>query len=542
MGNKASIEIQVHWDETDGVVTAGKDVEGMVLLNIPRPIYGGKVRLILYGKEKTSIHTRIGGTSETFRSERSLITVYQTLKDFPLYTKIPKGCYRLPFKVLLPATIPSSQRYPASSKKPSNGFRIQYKLLASLGKIEQSTYLCVRSAPLSCEPLPCMIQPTSIPISTLKLFKEGEVTVGASVTDIAVGRGENIELRLACRNESKIDIRRVEIKLVETVKWTVEAQGMTRESSQTLVRLRDVELPTLSKYRKDRSEVRRLAKDSSQREVMYQAIYDDLVSGRHKVNVFVPEDSRDSYDGQVVIVAHTLEVKLQTRGISSNALTSIPIRVGTPRHNSAEQASVPFEPNIPIATGIPSNEIPVAQATQVNPVDEEDDDVQSVIVLSSDAVLPAHSSLEDLVPLEPPPFSADVSLPTLLQRMRAAMSSYSFLSSLLLETPWVRFFCAMSASDYASIIRHTFPVADQPRVAALLAEYVNGGDELTCAWAAAAVQATNPHYKSATLQRLVPLCTDIKQNHNMLRQELSAWEQTVTEKDFRLALERARFQ
>ena len=372
------------------------------------------------------------------------------------------------------------------------------------------------------------------------MFKEGEVTVGASVADIAVGRGENIQLRLACRNDSKIDIRRVEIKLVETVKWTVEAQGMTRESSQTLVRLRDVELPTLSKYRKDRSVVRRLAKDSSQREVTYRAIYDDLVSGHDKINIFVPEDSRDSYHGQVVTVAHTLEVKLQTRGISSNALTSIPIRVGTPRHANVEQASVPYEPNILAATVIPSNEIPVAQATRVDSVDDHDDGVQSVIVLSSDAVLPVHSSLEDLAPLAPP-FSADTTLSNLLLRMRASMSSYSFLSSLLLETPWVRFFCAMSISEYANIISHTIPVADQPGVAALLAEYVNGGDEFTCAWGAAATQATDVHYRSTTVQRLIPFCTDILQNHDILRQELSAWEQTVTEEDFRLALERARF-
>lgn len=510
----------------------------MVLLNIRRPIHGGKVRLILYGKEKTSIQTRIGGSSETFQSERNLITVYQTLRDFPPNKKILKGNYQLPFKVQLPESLPSSQQFPGDGKKPLHGFRIQYKLLASLGKIEQTTYLQVRSAPLSCEPLPCMVQPTSFPISTLKLFKEGEITVGASVADTAVGRGENIELRLACRNDSKIDIRRVEIKLKETVLWTVEAQGISKESSRTLVRLRDVELPTLSKDRRDRSEFRRLLKDSSQREVTYQAIYDDLVSGLHKVNIFVPEDSRDSYNGQVVTVAHVLEVKLQTRGISSNALTTVPIRVGTPRCGTGEEALGPFEADSPIVNRGRPREIPVVRATQVVPTDDHDDDVQSVIVLSSDAVLPEHSSLEDLEPLAPS-FSAHVSLSTLLQRMRASISSHSFISSLLLETPWVRFFCSISSSDYASIIHHAIPVSDQPRVAALLADYVNGGDALTCVWAAAAVRATDPYYRSSTLQRLLPHCADLLQNHDILHQELSAWEQTVTEDDFAVALEQA---
>lgn len=518
----------------------------MAFLNVRRPIYGGNVRLMLSGKEISSTLTRIAGSSETYRSERRLLTIYQTL-----YSRkcIDKGKYSLPFNVTLPLSIPGTQQYPDGRKKPLNGFRIQYKLQVSLGKIVDSISLNVRSAPIASEPLPCMIQPKSFPVSTLKLLKQGQVTLGASVADTAVGRGEAIALGLAFRNESTVDIRRVAIKLVENMSWVVESQGLIRESSRVLVHLRDVDLPSLSRDRKERAEVRRLVgKGSSQIELVHHALYEDLVSGIDKVQVVVPEHTRDSYDGHLVKVSHVLRITLQTRSISSNATISIPINIGTPRSISGADLNTIGSPihtetdHTPMSN-LRASEIPVAHAVQIDSTDDQvDDDVESVIILGSDAVLPAHTpDLSDLEPLAPP-FSPDISMSNLLQRMDASCSAHSFISSLLMEAAWVRFFCCMSATDYASIIRHVTPVADQPRVASLLAGYVNGGDALTCEWATFAVQATEQCYRAPTVQRLLPHCTDLLQNHWILRGELSAWDQTVTSGDFAQALAEARRQ
>jgi hypothetical protein len=496
--------------------------------------------------------TRASSSSrpKTVRSERNLVTLVQTLRDFPAHEKIAAGVYRLPFKLKLPASLPSTEVYPENKPKALNGFRMQYKLQVSLvgkNKLNQCIPLRIRSAPLPAEPLPCMVQPTSYPISTLKLFKDGEVMLGASVEDSAVGRGHAVDLHLACRNDSKIDIRRVSLQLVETMEWAVEAPGQAwRVALRTLVHLRDVDLPSLSKDRKGRLEVRRLSKDANQRELSYQQIYDDLVSGRNKLQINIPVTARDSYDGQLVKVSHFLHVKLLTRGISSNAAATIPLSLGTPREGAAlppaaTRIETPGHPPIVIQGAVP-HEIPVVHAIAVSMSDDEDDDddMQSVIILGGDAILPDYSSLADLTPILPPPEVREVSIPSLLLRMETSVNVYNYLSSLLLEPAWVRLFCDMTAANYASLVETTTPVSNQPRVAALLADYVNGGDALTCAYAAAAVAATAAWYRATTVQKLLPLCVDLPTQHDLLRRELSEWEQTVTHVSFERALSNAR--
>ena len=426
-----------------------------------------------------------------------------------------------------------------------NGFRVQYQLQACLGKVEACVDIHVNSSPLPLdEPFPFLVQPISFPISTLNVIKQGEVVLGARVAETAVGRGEKIKLRLACRNDSTIDIRRVAVKLLENVEWTVEAQGLNRKATKTLVHMRDIDLPSLSRDGKDRTEVRRLSKNTGQRHATYQAIYDELSSATEDVEIFVPEISRDSYDGQIVKVNHVLTIKLQTRSLSSNASISIPIRVGTPRSvgetNRERQATTEIQGS-QFYHESPTVDIPVAQAVEIDPSGDHDDDVQSVIVLSGDAVLPVHSSLADLEPV-PPPFPAEVSLVNLLLRIDASLDNPSLISSLLMEAAWVRFFCSMSQSDYAAIVRRISPEDDQPRVALLLSEYVNGGDALTCAWVAVATRATNANYRATTVQRLLPHCSDLPSNHELIRHELNAWELTVTQNDFRAALDRSRYQ
>ena len=522
---------------------AGQEVNGMVLLSIRRPIYGGKVRMALHGKEETSIQAKITGSNDSFHSERSLISVYQTLREFSPYQKLGKGVYKLPFRIELPEYIPSSQQFRIGRKKILNGFRIRYRLHASLGRIESWASFNVLSSPLQGDPVPCMVQPKSFPVNALKLIKKGEVTLGASIADTNIGRGEMIVLSLACRNDSTVEIGRVAIRLIENAEWLIEAQGITREFSRTLVHMKDVELPSLSRHKKERSEVRRLLKDSSKREATQQSIYNDLVCGVNRIGVYVPEDSRDSYDGQIVHISHALVVNLQTKGICSNASIEIPVRIGSPRspsetHNNTNSSPLDQE-RVYEHTDMSENHIPVAEATQVHISEDQDDDVQSVIVLGSDAVLPVQSTLEDLEPIAPP-FSDQISLPNLLQRMNASTSHCSFVSSLLLEPAWVRFFCGMSVQDYASIIRNCAPPVDQPRMASLLAEYINGGDALICEWAVAAVQATNQYYRTTTLLRVLPLCLDLARNHALIWGELNVWEQTVIESDFSIALTRAR--
>ena len=59
----------------------------------------------------------------------------------------------------------------------------------------------VRSAPLPNEKVPRAIEPTSFKLTSMGLFDAGLVTIGASIPDSRVGRGEDLEIHLACRNK-----------------------------------------------------------------------------------------------------------------------------------------------------------------------------------------------------------------------------------------------------------------------------------------------------------------------------------------------------
>jgi hypothetical protein len=81
---------------------------------------------------------------------------------------------------------------------------------------------------------------------------------------------------------------------------------------------------------------------------------------------------------------------------------------------------------------------------------------------------------------------------------------------------------------------------DQPTAAELLVPHVNGGDHFTCRYAAAATRYAKEWNRSTMAQRLLPLCVDVAEEHDLIRQELNEWERTVTARDFEDAIELAR--
>lgn len=77
---------------------------------------------------------------------------------------------------------------------------------------------------------------------------------------------------------------------------------------------------------------------------------------------------------------------------------------------------------------------------------------------------------------------------------------------------------------------------DQPRVAAMLALYVNEGC-FTCDYCLSAIQNAAQWNRTAMVQKLLPLCVDVRTGFAMLQQELSPWEQTVAARDFQQVLD-----
>ena len=541
------------------VFQAGHPLTGKVVLRIRRPLRdGGDCVLHIDGKEKVNLTNNARGS---LRAERNFFRVHLPLKRFR--GMVMPGTYSFPFTIDLPASLPSSTKYPTD--RSEKGFSIQYQMLGGLlGKLQYETQVSISSAPLPDEPVQCMIEPTSFTIKAAKLFTKGTVSMGASVTDSQVGRGQALDLHLACRNQSTTEIRRVEIKLIEHLSWTnkhklQEDDEDAPEATIELLSLSDVDLSGLDKYRRKRSDVRNEALDPLSQATTLQEIYDELLSGHSNVSLQVPFKARDSYSGQIIRISHYLQIKLQTGRMQSNPALKIPIRIGTPPTLRLAPGQRPTDislqpqpvtavslgPEIQNAAPQPAqhDEIPIVAAVSI-PNDAIEASMTTagadVIVLGGDAVveLSGSGSLADLIPVPPP--SEDmlpVSMERLFRDMSRSIDDYGILTNKLSDPAWRQLIASLSTDDYGRIISRLSNPFDQPRVATLLAPHLA---VFSCAHAAAAVRNSSEWNRSAVAQWLLPHCVDIATDHELIRNELNEWDRTVTANDFQAAINSAK--
>jgi hypothetical protein len=522
--------------------------------------------LTIVGKEKVSIRTG-GKHKRTIRAERLVFSVSLPLREYSRNELIQPGRYAFPFSVQLPASLPSSTAYPGTSRL---GLRIQYKMIGSIGQLETKRYLPLQSAPLPHEKVPAIVRPTSFNLNSMGIFKKGTCTIGASVEDSQVGRGNVLRIHLACSNDSTETIRRVELKLVEAKQWKTYPVVRQRSAALVLKEMKNIDLPGLDKDRKNPREVRRSNSDPRLQETTYSTIFEALASRDNLVMLTVPTNARDSYSGQLIKIWHYLEIRMLTGPMANNPAITVPIRVGsppllarprvqdaTPMHLSSSGEYTSTRPEAEYALPqmaypeesafAPQSQstIPIVSAIAIPAVSGDTFESprvyapQEVIVLGGDAIIvDEQGDLSDLIPIAPPRASPP-SVENLILDMVFSVNDYDILSARLRDPAWLPIFQAVSPQDLGMIIAHVNVDFDQPKVAALLAQHINGGSYFTCHYAAEAVKNTAEWNRSTMATRLIPMCVDISTHHALIRSELNEWERTVTARDFQDAFERA---
>jgi len=361
---------------------------------------------------------------------------------------------------------------------------------------------------------------------------------------------------------------------------------MRQNDARVLVTLDDVHLAGLTK---ERTGVLKAVMNTligsnsfaSQQQRLQRQVYDDIMSDDSLIRVQLPDSVRESYAGQLLQVYHVVRIEFQTGSMFQAMKTPIlelPLHItghALPLQNEdvvsssgagkayrvpTESATTGLEGNkldtdvIEANTATPDveavanfesekgggkkngtqqqqqqpNEIPMVEAVYI-----PDDAVHAstavtadMVVLGGDAVLrqqASHRALTDLVPLAPPP-----SLPLLLNAMKTSINDYELVAQKSLDEEWISLFQKMSPDEFGSVIACVHLAFDQPRVALLLASHLHQGRGIQCADAAAAIRNAFPQHRAVMAQRLLPLCTDAKQNHERVRTELNEWERTVT--------------
>ena len=570
----------------DQALIAGNPLEGKVVVEVTKSIPPTKISLRFLGKEKTCSYHRSGKHGSYYRGSRDLVSASLVLREVGS-TSIEPGTYAFPFRIHLPSSLPSSMN--GSHAHNRGWWKIQYKLCVLTNKSSSrfaERLVSIASNPLPDERVPCMVQPAFHRVESFGRVL-GTLAVGAKVTDAHVGRNTCLQFSLATRNDSSVDIERVNLELLEKVTWYASKRESC--SSRCLIQRHDVDLPGILRGMQSRHELRQLRRTGPNREQLI-GILQDLTSGRNLTTLAVPMACRDSYHGPLVRIDHFLEITLMTKSMVSNPKVRIPLKIGFPpvvnsqspqsqprqtRRMSPPQerpppvASVTSAPRPPPAIVPParSSAPPLYQQRSVPVlVDTTDLPVAEAVLIPTDHAIQApiasapleaivlggtatHSNEiqvrvdtngaeqgtigyddEDIdIPVAPAfAFAPETpSVSSLLEEMTYSVYDYDIVTSKLRDPHWANLLGSISIEQYGSILAHVNMDIDQPRVAVRLAEHM--GPRFDCSFCIAAARNASDSSRTVTVESLLPFCSDLMDNYTSIRAVLNEWEQTVAD-------------
>ena len=336
-------------------------------------------------------------------------------------TRLNPGELSLPFALDLPPYLPSSSMHKLGVGDV--GFRIQYKLTARMGGYSRSLPVAIAAAALEGTRAPFVMQPTTQPVFSTNGSTMGSITVAATVHNIILPKGGKISFSVSCRNDSLVNIQRVEVKIVELLNWGLnEKYSKTRAHKVNLACIDNLELTGLEKDSVKKSKVVDANYPTMEEQIKkYSEMHEDLASGSNVVEMEIPMRSRDSYSGMLVDIRHYLKIKFVTGTFGSQPFIKIPLKIGLPNEIPkmsgvalAELASstlleIEHDRNVSGCSGT-SRELPLACATPIllpsitnidqnkvyseeTPLSREQDQQHKSAV--------GDTSLHDLVPLTP---------------------------------------------------------------------------------------------------------------------------------------------
>jgi hypothetical protein len=555
----------------DLALIAGNPLYGKVVAKVKSQLPPTRIIVFFIGKEKSRVVYKRGNRSGVVYGQRTICSASLVLREKG-HSPINPGTYVFPFQICLPSSIPSSMH--GTSQNGRSNWKIQYKMHVCAhgngSRVDKlgERYVTIASAPLPNERVPALILPKSYRVESFGLNK-GSLSVGAKVLDAHVGRGVNLEIFLASRNDATVSIHRVQVCLIEEA--TFSARGRSNSARCIIAELPDVDLPGIVRGKQSPDHVRQHMRGGGSADM--EGIYQDLESRANKISMPVPLSSRDSYGGALITVDHFLEITLFTKALVSNPSVRIPIQIGfPPMEQEQPPRHAPVAASAPLPVGLPTlptplpppmssappraraqpmpqasipalfdtyEDIPFASAVII-PTDDEavrapmaSAPLEALVLGGTAAFSEVESSFAPSAPLAP---STRPSLAALLEEMIFSINDFEIMSTKLQDATWASLLANLSPDDFGSVLAHVNMDIDQPRVAELLARQM--GSKFRCEHCKVAAQNAAEWNKTTTIQRLLPFCVDITANSDAILGVLSEWERTVTKHAFELEISR----
>lgn len=611
----------------DTMIQAGTTVRGCVTVDLSsldsvQNVTDYVLTLEITGKEKVCIREGPRGS----RAERRFLESKFTLHDFKhddLATVLP-GWHDFPFSFDLPGSMPSTMKCSDESYiKHSSHCQIKYKMKAFLCQRGASNHsfdfsssfssmtssisklmkrrssssghrrsssggssllsardffmtereFVVQSKPSPAELVPYQMEPITQLVKTFGLVSQGTVSFGVNLEDTHVSKGDDLDIYLAARNDSTVNLEIIILTLLEVVEFSTdnrEGKGRTKIVTKVLeeVKVTDSFIGMQRReqvYRNTITGIDQLHRDNQHH------IFLELQAKTQKANLRVPTSTRDSLSCQLIKCSHFLEIKVMTVQLVDDLKVRVPLMLLNYHGivcDTAEVHNVPPPGSRTNGVILEDAETPAyyitSTATEEERLSASTDLLQRTRSMAPSVAIPMRSggliitqealrdsqtsymsdsscdtraSAHNVVGDHCFEFAQDLpSLKNLLQIMLASMDDYELIQAKCHDPEWRNILSSLSPNDFGSVIGHVNLDFDQPRVASFLASQIVSKFVFTCEHCKAALRNTTDWNRVTMVQRLLPFCCDLGHERNAITNELTPWELTLTANDFALAL------
>lgn len=419
--------------------------------------------------------------------------------------KIKPNTYVFPFDIPLPDALPCSQKSSKEKISAKGSFAIEYDLRVikdTPGKYyHKRDFKIVSADRAGIERSPCLFQPDPVSVEAVGLEGVGHIFMGGRVPDTFVPHSKKLEVYIACKNKSTVDIESVDVIIEEDYSWKTK-------SSEEFARIKLVEknnvtklLPFLELKRIRKS----LVEDPDENEEMVaRSMFQDLKALESHLSIKTPKSARESYSGSLINISHYVKIiiKTVTKPDSGYPFIRLPIQIVAKSYKNLDEAPPDYvrgqsEVRFPRATA-KSDSILLGSAAARADIDKE----------------------YGYGPMDTGP-----SLEGLLEELNAALDGYAFLVNKMKDIEWAIFFGSLSPEDFGTLICNIDFGVVQTKIAALIAKSFGG--DFTCYHCAEALVNTPEVFRSNMAECLLPFCSDLAENNEQIRNNLSEFEQII---------------
>lgn len=346
MGSSQSVELSFRISGGNAdcpVVQAGACLSGQVIVNVKEVICSVPLQLSVSGREATGMKIKSRGKMVFTRVERLLFSKGVWLTAFQDRSRISTGAYAFPFSVMLPSKLPSSQRSPGSPFK--EGYEISYRLVVKMGRsYTKELPFIVRSAPMDELQAPRWILPKEFPMKD-----NGKIVIGAMIQNPLVGRGDNVRIFIACRNDSMTSVKYVEIEIVQFIRYTLGLKQDTKDKYKILKSIKSLSLPPSCKAQSCGPPVGQQSQGA-----LHKFVMKELQRHRDPIEITIPTIAQESFDGTLIKIWHCIKVRFVTGTVrkDDNLIATIPIQIGrTPvRYSTPMSVTTPIRCDVATTT------------------------------------------------------------------------------------------------------------------------------------------------------------------------------------------------